>query len=506
MSADPTDAELAGFNTLANVMTWAGMLGDPADNATAPGSLIAGMGAVPTTHPRAVGGIPTPDFGILIDNWGIPQPDQAGVAQPALAPTPIQRAQALLFGRACRIRAGFQQTLAAAAAAAVKAPPATPPTTLSDRVKLSEVTNQADTREVARLTPTELDTCYKNYKQTYEEYPSEDDEASAEQLAAYAFLLKNDEQYADFAIFGPQAIRLMRKLRMRGMNFSTGGELVPVEIGGPPSYHLWSKCFACLRTCLISHKAVPLGALEAYKSHICDYHDRYGKECWHLIYQSDVRMRQEQMERTRRRLSDEHAVATTSGHTTKFEPSRPFAMVYAEATKETSWWKKEVEDPCMLLLTKTAKLSNLLGEDARIESEHQRGASSVADGGLFPGGGPRGNTRVRAGTGGSGSDNPPPPKDRKKHHNLNAEGVYATNRSNIACCPEFQHSACSRTVGANGRCSGGCHQCNRCLSKDHGADGCTKDPPSPIRPGKGRGKGKGKGGGKGGGGGYRQQY
>ena len=73
MSADPTDAELAGFNTLANVMTWAGMLGDPADNATAPGSLITGMGAVPTTHPRAVGGIPTPDFGILIDNWGIPQ-------------------------------------------------------------------------------------------------------------------------------------------------------------------------------------------------------------------------------------------------------------------------------------------------------------------------------------------------------------------------------------------------------------------------------------------------
>ena len=265
---------------------------------------------------------------------------------------------------------------------------------------------------------------------------------------------------------------------------------------GPPTYFLWDKCYSLLRTCLISFRAVPLGTIEAYRKQMSTYHDRYGKQCWHILYQADVRMRQEHMERIRRKLRDAHTEALAAGGTTPFDPARPWAHTWAKAAEDHAFWKKEIEDPCMLYLTKTASLGNLLGDDAPIDApgaSETAGAAggSAAEPGLGVGGG-----RATSASGGSGND---APKKANKVHNV-ANGEYQTNRKGMRLCPDFQEGSC--TPGP--KCPKGAHQCKRCLSAVHGAVLCHKDPP-PAEKTFGAGKGKGKtkkGGPKGSGRGY----
>jgi hypothetical protein len=491
MAADPTDAELITFATMATVVDWAGLLGDKTDANTPAGSFLAMLGAVPTTHPRTIGSIPSADFVHLVDTWTI------GVGQ-GIAPTPVQRAQALLIGRAARIKAGFQMTLIAAAKAAA-APPAPPPPAQvgavpADSIKLSLVTNQADDRLAPKLNTAELDACYANYRTVFDDYPTVDNEANADQLGAFKYLLDHDEIYVDFAVFGPHAIRIKHKLKMRGMSMDASGHLIPVQINGPPTFYLWSKCFGTLLTCLVSHNAAALGAIEAYKSWIQEYNDRYGSTCWHVIYQADVRMRQEQLERVRRRLTDAHAAALRAGGTTAFDPTRPWKLAFSTCLLETAWWKKEVEDPCMLLLTKTASLGTLLGEDALVERAGQTSGVSSTDGARELGGGV-GGVRLRSSTGGAGSDRPPP-KERKRTHNVQG-GFYMSNRAGGALCPDFQYDTCQGKVSNLGRCPKGSHQCSRCLGKDHGSGSCSKPEPPETKTFGGKKGGKKKGGGRG---------
>ena len=75
---------------------------------------------------------------------------------------------------------------------------------------------------------------------------------------------------------------MLRKLRLQGAKFGAKGELIPIEIIGPPTYVLWSKSYSVLRTCVISHRAVPLGGVKLYWKVISNYRDRYGKENWHV--------------------------------------------------------------------------------------------------------------------------------------------------------------------------------------------------------------------------------
>jgi hypothetical protein len=172
-------------------------------------------------------------------------------------------------------------------------------------------------------------------------------------------------------------------------------------------------------------------------------------------------------------------------------------LAWTKCLEETAWWKREVEDPCMLLLTKTASLGVLIGEDALIERPGGASGVSGADGAREAGAG----VRPRPGTGGTGEGLRTPPK--KKHHNVQG-GQYTTNRSNVPLCPDFQLDGCQAKVNNIGRCQKGSHQCGRCLSKDHGAGACTKPEPPDMKFDRGGKKGggggkKGKGRGKGGG-------
>ena len=129
---------------------------------------------------------------------------------------------------------------------------------------------------------------------------------------------------------------------------------------------------------------------------------------------------------------------------------------------------------------------------------HSRGGpppmSAVMDGRTtgMPGGGARGQKR--------------PLPEGPNVHNVK-DGRYVTSRRGIPLCSGFQTGACGEHL--QGRCpvdrSHG-HQCNRCLSDQHGGDtgACSKTAPAtPYTSegasfgGHGKGKGKNKGKGKG---------
>ena len=90
---------------------------------------------------------------------------------------------------------------------------------------------------------------------------------------------------------------MMRKLKLQGTTFSSDGSIIPIEVSGPPDIDCWSGSYACLRTALISWKAVELGRLDMYANMIKRYVSRYGSSVRFQIYQAESRCPSEHMER-----------------------------------------------------------------------------------------------------------------------------------------------------------------------------------------------------------------
>ena len=299
---DPTAAECAAFDTVGSVMRWAGLRhGDANDPDSAIGSFLALMGMQMHDHFRLLGVLPAGDYDTIIQNWQI-----AGSP-----PTPAQRAMAALVGSAARVACGTQlrvedQRAAISAAMASSGSPAvaaTAASTSGDRIRLSNVLDQTSDDDCAPLSNAEVDGCYARFDRRLGGYPPEDQEPTSAQLSALHHLVATRDQvpYVDFAIFGPHAIRIVRKLKLTGLMLGPSGELFRSEMLGPMSYEQWAACFAVYRTAMVMLGFASPAALDSYHDHIRQYATRYTTECWALLYQTDTRARRELSERIRRR-------------------------------------------------------------------------------------------------------------------------------------------------------------------------------------------------------------
>ena len=203
---------------------------------------------------------------------------------------------------------------------------------------------------------------------------------------------------------------------------------------------------------------------EAYVNLIRKYHTRYGAKCWTIIYQAEVRARQEQWERCRRLAAEEQRKAAAAGLAHEYDPDMPWEHSRRMLVESVRFWKDELEDPCMLILTKSASASAFV----ETEGDHKRDTEKVKSPGI----------KLRL---------------EDKSHNV-TEGRYTTNRRGVRLCEGFNAGEC-KEVDKYGRCakdSNRVHQCNRCLSTDHIGSSCTKTAPE-FQRGRGRGgKGSGK--------------
>jgi hypothetical protein len=289
---------------------------------------------------------------------------------------------------------------------------------------------------------------------------------------------------------------------LSGLIMAANGELVLHEFKGPPDYEHWKACWDVFQSAMIMLKACNPAYLIAYADFIGRYAKRYGQKCWALIYQTETRFRREVMERMRRRASNELDRAIIRGFTTEFDPSRPWEYTFQHAEDEVKYWHPELEEPALIAISGNRSSQGFVDSDAHIsESSGSHittcGAPSMAlswDGS----GGARQSQQDRRPP---AKHQPPkraalaitdmPPKVKKVHNVEN--GKYTTNRGGHSLCLSFNAGACG--LPGNVVCpkdSDRRHNCNLCLSADHGAQNCTKTAPAAKGKGGKGGKGRGK--------------
>ena len=194
---------------------------------------------------------------------------------------------------------------------------------------------------------------------------------------------------------------------------------------------------------------INLGTRARYNNKVAKYDRLWGKECWAIIYQADVRFRHELVEQ----LAVEEQVRAEKKNETV--PPKKWARAWAAGLNADKWWKEQVEDPCQAFKLKLRPLSQILGGDAMTaggSSEHL--ATSNEDTAMVY---------------------PYMPPSKFQHTRRNGtlkqkaavvhSGVYTSNNAGSQLCSGYNKGECS----GNGTCQRhtGAHQCNRCLRSDH---------------------------------------
>ena len=312
----PTAAEWAQMDTLNKVADWVGLVGAVGNLATARGSFLRLLGSDGSEHPRILASLSEADFNQLVSSWKLKIPG-ANAGDPSVdqAPTPIQLGQVGLLGKTCRHMC--------------PSTPATtsPPTASSGskrKVKLSAVVNQDDDYDVDILDESTIAAAYAKHMKRIGAFPSSEEELSQEQLTGLHTLFKSGRSpYVDMAVWGPYHHRLQRKRRLKGVRLNQLGEIQTVELMGPSDFESWRECYAVFKVGAIMFEEIIPARLDAYEKHVRNYHERYGRACWALIYQADVRARLENAERLRRLGKEEHDKALKAGGTHDFDVNAP---------------------------------------------------------------------------------------------------------------------------------------------------------------------------------------
>ena len=400
-----------------------------------------------------------------------------------------EKARCRSLRRVCRLRCGLPADdvpsipPAGAAGGVAPLPPVGASTALAiigtaRKIKLSAVVDQALDAEITPLSSVEVRTLYDVYKSRHGDYPVEDAEATADQISGVSQLVKQDfNPYVDFGVFGPFALRLLRKLTFVAYTVGLGGEYVKKELPGPPDFDTWWKSWRVLKTVFLLIGAVTAERLDAYGEHVRKMAIRFGAICWWLVYQADVKMRLEQFERLRRIAEALHSAATVAGTHSDFNPAKPWDTVFCMAVQSREFWSEHVHEPALLFLSHV-KSRGSLEEDMGTAPIHTVEQEST------PG---RGSKRPRS----SAWDNVrdfSPVKTSFEDRSSQSNGKFTHNRKGGQICFAFNDGQCTRD-----KCPKGYHhQCSVCLSNAHGAHECSNTRPVRQAGEKGK-KGKGKG-------------
>ena len=108
----------------------------------------------------------------------------------------------------------------------------------------------------------------------------------------------------------------------------------------------WASCSTWSPVVLCGVYAEMLGEMDS----------RY-PDAWGLIYQTDVRTRNEHAPRAKANCVRRHAraIAKTPPEDSEFDPARPWAQVFVELiSSEEAWWAKRIRLPGIELLAKVA--------------------------------------------------------------------------------------------------------------------------------------------------------
>ena len=366
------------------------------------------------------------------------------------------------------------------------------------------VTDQSDKKtEFKSLSQQEIMQAYKVYNDKLGSghssappvVPHPDEEPTVEQLSAIKALVESGSPpYVDFAIFGPHANRLKKKIAMSGYTMARDGTFQLTELKGPSNFVEWKECYCIFRTCCIMLEVCSPAVLDKYCDHISRFNLKYSDAVWLILYQTDVRARSEQVERIRRRGAQEHSAATGTGGTHEYQPSQPWEFVYRHLVLDNKFWEDEFTSTALLIRSHIDRLTEHLGPEVEGDTRSSRPSGSSQKRGSDPGHEP--------------PPSPPGTKRKKGDKKGGAEGsrkgpdgFYTSNRSGTPLCRAYQDGSCKEHTYVQGlpMCARNkklAHMCAKCLGRHpaypEGGEQCSaKDSNRSLAIADGKGKGRG---------------
>ena len=234
------------------------------------------------------------------------------------------------------------------------------------------------------------------------------------------------------------------------------------------------------RTTMLLLQQAKAEPLDLYGERMRDMATTYGQQCWFIIYNADVRMRHEEMERIRRRTAIETGSVPDWNQT------------FLLASKANHYWDSEVRDKCLLYLTRIRTRAETVNDG--ISLPYLQGNPAAA---RQPAPAPASNYNVPR------SQRNRPPRGSAPQGNPLASAVPAPQRTQEFCnnwnkglcvngpCPLSRQHVCSLCNGQEQPASHRRIHCPRNTAAPQ--QGIRQQAPQPKGKGKGKAKGRGKG-------------
>ena len=458
MAAKPTDVDIAlivdsgtlaewcGFNTVAPTPPSGASAATPVSSLEA---FLVGLGLGPTEHFRGIAALAPADY-----TAGI-----AGMLFNGASPSIKERGAMQLFHQTARRLCLLEDwpSIAPPVVAPSPAPPSASGGKLlnSPSIQVGRVMDQKTGDEITYLPPDFVQAAYARYLRVMEVMPSPATNVTPEQLACLDYMVKSHRvPYADFSVWQKYGTRCLRKHSFSGMMGQADGSYKTVELLGPASFEAWCESYDVLCTALLMLDVVRRPRLIAYRAHIQEFSELHGAQGWALLYQADVRCRQEWMETIRCRLQLAHTTALALGNHTAFRADKPWDSVWEVAVEDWQFWKREFERPA-------GKLSNFLaGVEGDAPIARGPGASYQP-----PQHAPQQQPRQQQ----------PPPQKQIGGPSQPGRRTHNDDNPPKELCRGFQDGGCKIGQGTHGQCGRDKnlrHQCAICLAVRHGAYQC----------------------------------
>ena len=351
-------------------------------------------------------------------------------------------------------------------------------------MRMSAVFDQADDSEIYTWGPARLRTVMAAFKAGNDGEDAEpDEEASADQLAALEHrLLQGGCPSPDFGVWRPYGQRLARQLRLVVHHITPGGDYVPYEVPGPPSFAEWLAAYKVFSMAMRALEAATHTRLLLYQNKIQRLNDVYGHVCWWLVAQADQRMRGEHLCRIRRRAEEGKLEAEAAGRTFPLDANMPWDYCLKLAAADRDFWGEELDKKCTLYITHLKTQRQLLdqghgavlpgiGGDSGSRSSGQASHPRQTQGGAgqTQGGGSRGKKRPNQGKTEPERSTKGASRGKAKH----PDGRHRVDEHGKDICWLWNHSddGCA-DICHNGRA----HVCEWCRQGDHRSVNCKKKP------------------------------
>ena len=339
--------------------------------------------------------------------------------------------------------------------------------------------------ELVSMEPASIRDLFARYREVRGDFPHEDHEPTPDQLSAVSQLIQSDvAPYVDFSIFGPHGKRMLRKLHLISHTYDpSSGEWRRQDLPGPPDMDTWWRSWMVFRTTMLLLQQAKAEPLDLYGERMRDMATTYGQQCWFIIYNADVRMRHEEMERIRRRT----AIDTGS--------VPDWNQTFLLASKATQYWDAEVRDKCLLYLTRIRTRAETVDDGTSLP--FLQGSPSAIRQPVQPP---------------PASHNVPRSQRARNHNNARGSAPPSNPLASAVPAPQRAQEFCNnwnKGLCVNGPCPlSRQHVCSLCNGQEQPANhrriNCPRNTAAPqqgIRqqtpPPKGKGKGKAKGKGKG---------